>query len=42
MYIDHSKIVKIAVNLSFIQIYGILFKSSLDKFTDMRYDVIAC
>jgi hypothetical protein len=36
-----NKIVKI-VNLSFIQINGNFLKSSLEKFTEMRYDVVAC
>jgi hypothetical protein len=49
MYINHSlnqslinKIVVIAVNLSFIQIKGIVLKSSVEKLTEMRYDVFTC
>jgi hypothetical protein len=35
-----TKFVKIALRLSFIKIYSIIFKSSLQKITDMRYNVL--
>jgi hypothetical protein len=35
-----TRIVKIALHLSSIKINGIFLKSSLDKFTEMRYNVL--
>jgi hypothetical protein len=37
-----NKIVKIAMHFSFIKIYGIIFKSLLELFTEMRYNVLPC
>jgi hypothetical protein len=49
MNINHSlnqpmtaKIVKIALHLSSIKIYSITFISSLEKFSEMSYDVLPC
>jgi hypothetical protein len=48
MVINHSliesiitKIVKIALHLNFIEIYGNFLKSSPEKVTEMRYNILA-
>jgi hypothetical protein len=46
MQINHSvnrpTITKTVKNLSFIKIFGIVFKCSPQKFTEMRYNVRSC